>query len=120
LFYANYESAFKKAYGKFLNTREYSVDFKYNGMLDFEYYNANWYYNIEFDNLWLQFQNDLDIIFKESKLALSLFSIIKFKSLYTIKTFKFSFHRDVLDDPEPFYNIKPKSKTIPDFEKLQV
>ena len=49
LFYANYESAYKKAHALFLTTGKNNIDFKDNSILNFEYYNANWYYNYNID-----------------------------------------------------------------------
>ena len=123
-FYADFEYSFKKNYAIFLNSEKNNIDLKNSSMLNFEYYNSDLYSKFEFNNLWLQFKNELYIIFEENKEALSLFSI-KFKSLYTIKKFTFSFREDVLDDQdkEILLYIKPKVKTytmIPDFKKLQV
>lgn len=120
-FYADFEHSFKKNYMIFLNSEKYNIDLKNNSILDFEYYNSDLYSNFEFNSLWFMFKNELYVIFKENEEVLSLFTI-KFKSLYTLKKFTFSFKNDVLDDNEILLEIKPKTKTlkiIPDFKKLQ-
>ena len=123
-FYADFESSFKKNYALFLNSEKNNIDFKNNSLLNFEYYNTDLYLNFKFNNLWELFKNELYIVFKENKLALTLITM-KFKSLYTIKKFSLSFREDVLedDDKELLYNLKLKKKNyimIPDFKKLQV
>jgi len=123
-FYADFENSFKKNYAIFLNSERNNIDLKNNSLLNFEFYNSDMYLNYDFNNLLQKFKSEIYIIFKENKRALSLF-IIKFKSLYSIKTFKFSFKEDVLTDSdnELISELKPKVKKfimIPDFKKLQV
>lgn len=123
-FFADFEYSFKKNYALFLNSEKNSIDLKNNSSLNFEYYNSDLYLNFDFNNLLQKFKSELYIIFKENEIALSLFTQ-KFKSLYSIKTFKFSFKEDVLteSDNDLISELKPKSKKlimIPDFKKLQV
>jgi len=123
-FYADFENSFKKNYALFLNSERNNIDLKNNSTLNFEYYNSDLYLNYNFNDLLQKIKSEIYIIFKENKRALSLF-IKKFKSLYSIKTFKFSFKKDVLteSDNELISELKPKVKKlikIPDFKKLQV
>ena len=121
-FFVEFENSFKKNYVIFLNSAKDKLDLKDNSILSFEYYNDNLYSQFEFKNFFFKFKSDLYIVFQENKRALSLFST-KFKSLYTIKKFKFNFKEDVIDDLDLLYNMKPKVKNylmIPDFKKLQV
>ena len=90
VFFADFENSFKQNYAIFLNSEKYNIDLKNNSILNFEYYNSDLYLNFDFNDLWQNFQEELYIIFKDNKIALSLF-IKKFKALYHIKSFKFSF-----------------------------
>jgi hypothetical protein len=104
--FSEFNDSFKNNYAKFLNTEKNILvlkDFNNNHNLDYDYYH---------------FKNEIFILIKETN-----FSLLskKFKSLYTIKTFKFLFKKDILTDSELKKSSEPKAKKfiIPDLKKLQ-
>jgi len=95
-----------------------NLNLKITNSLDFEYTNIDLYKNCDFKTLWNLIKNDIFILLKDNKNSLLS---KEFKSLYTIRNFRFSLKDDILFDSDLELMLKTKHKTItiPDFKKLQ-